>query len=153
MAHLPGEKFSSGKTIVECYEPIFFRNTMIKESYINSAAKDGSALFMTEALDQKAQKKEDDPHATRESLNIRRWMQTDYTPEESPKKIRRIITYSTSPDFSTYISLPVNLYMRGAFGLYMGTGTPPSFYVNDKDYEGITDKEHFIVGKGYVKSK
>lgn len=153
MACLPGEKFSSGKKIVECYEPIFFRNTMIKESYINNASKDGNAVFMTQALDQKTQKKEDNPRATRESLNIRRWIQTDYTPEESPKKIGRIITYSTSPDFSTYTSLPINLYMRGAYGLYMGTGTPPSFYFNDKNYDSIIDKEHFIVGKGYVKSK
>ena len=108
---------------------------------------------MTICLDQKAQKIADDPNATRESLNVRHWIQTDFTPETTPKKIGRIITYSTSPDFSTYTSLPVNLYMRGAFGMNMNSMSSVHFYFNAKTNDCITDKEHFIVGGGHVKKK
>lgn len=153
LACLPGEKFSTGKEIKECYEPIFFYNKVIGESYAKSYAKSGYERGMTICLDQKAQKIADDPNATRESLNVRHWIQTDFTPETTPKKIGRIITYSTSPDFSTYTSLPVNLYMRGAFGMNMNSMSSVHCYFNDKTYDCITDKEHFIVGGGHVKKK
>lgn len=147
---LPGEKFSTGKEIVECYEPIYFRNKIIPDSWVKSYTKNGDATSMTVCIDQSEQKVQDAPEATRESLNICRWLQTDFTPENTPKKIGRIITYSTSPDFSTYYSLPVNLYMRGAFGLNFNSFGSVYFYFNDKTYDCITDKEHFIVGGGYV---
>lgn len=151
LACLPGEKFSSGKEILECYEPIFFYHRTFSESRAIEIARRGDLSSITVSLDQKSQKIGDNPQATRESMNIRRWMQTDYTPQESPKKIGRVITYSISPDFLTYTSLPITLYLRGGFGLNMSS--PNIYWFNDRTYDGITDKQHLIVGEGYVKSK
>lgn len=148
-ATLPGEKYSNGKEIIELYEPFYFHNKKWRETDMSQYAE-----HLTVAVDHKAQKVGDDPQATVKSLNVRKWMQTDYTPENTPKKIGRIITYSTSPDFTTYTSLPVNLYMRAAFGVTVpkiNAGFKIIPFYDDKDFNGIIDKDHFIVGRGYVK--
>lgn len=147
---LPGEKVSNGKNIIEMYEPIYFNNEPWTDSAVNRAYNYGTE-HLTVAIDKNTQKVGDDPKATTKSLNVRKWMQTDFTPENTPKKIGRIITYSTSPDFSTFTSLPVNLFMRGAFGVTMNTISYfriPSY--DDKNYNCILDDEHFIVSHGYV---
>lgn len=148
---LPGSKVSNGKKILECYEPIYFYNPHVSDSRKSDALKYEMLNMVTIGEDVSQQKVLDDQSATRETLNIRRWIQTDYTLDETPKKIGRLITYSTSPDFSTYTTLPVNLYMRGAFGINLNGSA--YFYFNDKTYNCITDKEHFITGYGIVKKK
>lgn len=152
---LPGTKVSNGKKILECYEPIYFYNPDLSElRKVSNVMK--FELHMTISEDISQQKILDNQNATRETLNIGRWAQTDYALDDTPKKIGRLITYSTSPDFSTYTTLPVNLYMRGAFGINLDGISLKGrsyFYFNDKTYDCITDKEHFITGYGVVKKK
>lgn len=158
---LPCEKNSYKDRIDECFEPFYFNNVKWDEIEEDFAVRSGDSEpdLLTIVLDKRSQKIGDNENCTNKDLNIKKWIQTDFSPENSPKKIGRIITYSTSPDFSTFISLPINIYMRGAFGI-----TPPSYTGTrntkagdarfiDKNYDCIVDKEHFLVGRGYVKSK
>ncbi len=146
---MPGRKVSNGKTILECYEPIYFSQKKIGEAYEKYYLKDGWVPELTLVEDMKAQKVADDQAASRESLEIRRWMQTDYTPETTPKKLGWVVTYSTQPDFSRYTSLPVHMFMRGAFGLNVNSNSYYIYY-NAKTYDPSPNHEYMITGKGRV---
>lgn len=146
---LPGLKVSNGKEIVECYEPFYFSNAEMTTGRGGMVKNILGVEAVTIAEDKKVQRVPDMRTATRETLDIHPWVQTNYTPEQSPKHIGRIITYSTSPDFSTFTSLPVKMYMRGAYGI-KGTGFVVTEF-NDNTYEPIADYEHLIVGPGSVK--
>lgn len=155
---LPAGKYSTGQKIVDCYEPFLFYNPKLTEVDYYAINLIGTPDLATIALDKKTQMANDNEKITETTLNIGKWSQTDFTPETTPKKIGRIITYSKSPDFSTSTSLPVNLYMRGAFGVTPTLADHDIQRVikhrfDDKNYSGITDKEHFIVGVGLVKKK
>ena len=146
---LPGLKVSNGKEIVECYEPLYFSNTDMKVGRGGMVKTILGTQELTIMEDKKMQRVPDSRTATCASLDIHPWIQTNYQPAESPKKTGRIITYSTSPDFSTYTSLPVKLYIRGAYGI-KGTGWVQTEF-NDETYEPIEDYEHLIIGSGAVK--
>ena len=150
---LPGDKVSNGTNIKECYEPLLFNNKGIDNaSMALGMARDVMEKLETTQLtilqDGQSQKIQDSPNATSSSLGICRWHQTSYSPENSPKKIGRIITYSTSPDFSTYTVLPVNIYMRGAFGVKVMLVGDDLY--SAENYNVITDNDHFLVGPGFV---
>lgn len=54
---------------------------------------------------------------------------------------RYLITYSTDPNFSTYVQLPIELFLRGVLGnTYWAKSGQPNFEVGD----------NLIVGFGYV---
>lgn len=145
---MPGRKVTNGKTILECYEPIFFCQRRANGSMEKYALKQEDVRSLTIIEDQMAQKVADDQSATRESLGIKHWMQTDYTPENTPKKLGWIITYSTRPDFSRYTSLPVNMYMRGSFGLNMLSKV--YLYYNSKTYDPSPNPDYMITGGGQI---
>lgn len=151
---LPGEKVSNGSKIIECYEPFLFNN-QDPQARLNSLGmsrvvmeKMGTAVY-TMIQDGENQQVKDNESLTSTSLGIGRWHQTSFTPENSPKKIGRVITYSTSPDFKTYTSLPVKLYMRGAFGVKVMVVGDDLF--TEEWYDVIKDKSHYIVGDGRIK--
>lgn len=145
---MPGMKVSDGKKIIECMEPIYFLNSTRNQA---EARYSNTRLKLTISEDVKMQKVGDMPDVKVEDLCIPHWDYREFTPGDTPKRIGRAITYSTSPDFSTYTTLPVNLYMRGAFGCYVMYSH--QFYLNDKDFEPIADLEHLITGIGTVKKK
>lgn len=147
---LPGMKVSDGTTIHECIEPIYFSNLPAAEAVTASMIKNNVYVVrLAIAEDQRLQKVSDNPAATRDNLAIPRWGQKNFTPDNSPKRIGRIITYSMSPDFSTFKSLPINLYIRGAFGIRLIWEDQRFF--NDKHFNPVADSEHFIIGIGKVK--
>ena len=150
--YLPGDKVSNGVNIVECYEPFLFNNSSNETISIGmnrDAMEKLESLNLTILQDEKTQSVKDNQELSSTSLDIGLWNQTSFTPENTPKKIGRIITYSTSPDFSTYTSLPVSIFMRGAFGLKVMFVGDDLFTV--PSYDVITDKAHFIVGPGFIK--
>ena len=142
---MPGRKISNGKKILECYEPLYFK----QKKYPRNILSGSHMPYVSCLADQEAQRVPDDQLATRETLNVRRWVQTDFTPENSPKKVGWLITYSTSPDFAAYTSLPVNMFMRGAFG--MNWNSPILGYYNSKTYTLDENYDYMIVGVGEVK--
>lgn len=146
---LPGFKVSNGKEIVECYEPFYFSNTDMKVGRGGMVKTIGGSQDLTISEDKSHQRVPDMRNATSSSLDIHPWMQTNYSPENSPKHIGRVITYSTTPDFSTFTSLPVKLFLRGAYGL-KGTGFTVTEF-NDATYEDIPNYDYLIVGPGSVK--
>ena len=66
-----------------------------------------------------------------------------YTEENSPSKYRRIITYSTNPNFDTYTRLNVCIFWKGVLGEYHSS--LKYLQVNDIDMQA-TDWKHLIVG-------
>ena len=66
-----------------------------------------------------------------------------YTEENSPSKYRRIITYSTNPNFDTYTRLNVCIFWKGVLGEYYSS--LKYLQVNDIDMQA-TDWKHLIVG-------
>lgn len=147
--YLPGLKVSNGKEIIECYEPFYFSNTEMKTGRGGMIKTVLRSQDLTISEDKSNQRVPDMRNATSKSLDIHPWMQTNYTPENSPKHIGRVITYSTTPDFSTFTSLPVKLFLRGAYGI-KGIGFNVVDF-NDETYGVIPDYEYFIVGPGSVK--
>lgn len=148
---LPGMKVTDGANIHECLEPFHLCNEKAFQSSLSSIGKNAYIVQRTLEADQKMQRVPDDPNATGEKLAICRWGEKSFTPQDSPKHIGRIITYSTSPDFATYTSLPVNLYMRGAFGI-KPIWKDQIFY-NDKHFEPSADAEYLIIGYGSIRKK
>ncbi len=147
---LPGMKVSDGTNFHECIEPIYFCNLPASEAVTNSMVRNNSYVVkLAIAEDQRLQKVPDAQNATRDNLAIPRWGQKNFTSANSPKHIGRIITYSLSPDFSTFKSLPVNLYIRGAFGIKLIMEDQRFF--NEKRFAPVADPEHLIIGCGKVK--
>lgn len=58
-----------------------------------------------------------------------------YDENNSIAKSRRIITYSTVSDFSTYSRLNIELYVRAALGLYYTLWTEPKLGLRINDYD------------------
>lgn len=148
---LPGMKVTDGANIQECLEPIYFSNSNMLLDALSSVGKNSQIVPMTLEADKKLQRVPDDPGLTVDKLAICRWGEKSFTPQDSPKHIGRIITYSTSPDFATYTSLPVNLYMRGAFGI-KPIWKDQLFY-NDKHFDPTADSEYLIIGYGNLRKK
>lgn len=130
-AFLPGTKELSGKDIKEIQDTYSFVNRE-KEAEFPQTFKNLRSL------------KEDIP-GNAHDLNIRQWETTKFGYEESPKRIKRIVTYSTRPDFKTYTCLPIELYLSSVFG-------SPSRHDSLKNFE-FTDLQHAIFGIGYTGKK
>lgn len=66
-----------------------------------------------------------------------------YTEQNTPSVYRRIITYSTTPDFKTYTKLNFSLYLKGVLGEYQSGGcvnsNPVVMESTHWDYLIITD--------------
>jgi len=97
------------------------------------------------------QTKPDDISVTRDNFGVTRWVQKNLSSAESPKHMQRMITYSTSPNFETYTTLPINLYMSGAYGIYTGASGVNTLF-NPNDYE-LNKPEIPLVGIGFLGKK
>lgn len=91
----------------------------------------------------------DDAGWTRDKLAAPLGWTRSFSEAESPKKLTRLITYSTNPDFTTYTILPVSIYLRGVIGSNL-RNVPNSY--NPEQFE-CTDDSHLIWGLGQVKKK
>lgn len=132
-AYLPGTKELSGNQIEEIQDSFCFVNQYKKDEF----------AFTFEDL----RSKEEDIPGNVTDLNIRQWETTEFDYEQSPKRVKRIVTYSTRQDFATYTSLPIELYLSSAFG-----------FVRNQKVDGLkhydfTDLSHAIFGLGYAKKK
>lgn len=50
------------------------------------------------------------------ALNLTQWAPLDFTPDDTVKRMKRLITYSTRPDFAEYTTVPINLYVSRIMG-------------------------------------
>lgn len=53
---------------------------------------------------------------TAEALDIKQWTTRDFSESNSPVTMSRLVTYSTDPEFSTYTTLPIKLYVGEIIG-------------------------------------
>ena len=143
---MPGRKVTNGKKILECAEVFYFMNN----SSLLSSNRTSNNIYARSIYNElEAQKYPDNPRLTRKGTGIGYWTQIYFTAENSPKTTKRMITYSTKPDFSTYTTLPIYLYMSGAYGLDSGSlskvqklYTAPNYNINK---EGTP-----LVGSGWL---
>lgn len=146
---MPGRKVSTGKNILECLEQFYFYNRTATNW--NYYLKSEYIPFLSLAHDITHQTKPDDTSVTRDNFGVARWVQKNLSPTESPKHMQRMITYSTSPNFETYTTLPINLYMSGAYGIYTGAWGVNTLF-NPNDYE-LNKQGLPLVGMGYIGKK
>lgn len=131
-AYLPGTKELSGNKIEELQDSFSFVNQDRGKTWAYEELKNLKENLPGNAID----------------LNIRQWESTEFNYEQSPKRIKRIVTYSTQQDFATYTSLPVELYLSAVFGRTKKSG---EFWVHDfKDFE-FTNLPYAIFGLGCIK--
>ncbi len=151
--YMPPVKFSDGSKILEQYDVYFLRNTDVR---VNSGLISASAML------QKYDESKpyynaytsagalDDESWTRDKLAAPLGWTRSFSEAESPKKVTRLITYSTDQDFTTYTILPVSVYLRGVIGSSQRWNVPDSY--NPEKFE-CTDESHLIWGLGQVKKK
>lgn len=145
--YMPPMKYASGNDLREDYETLYFRTTPLggamtrdgdmrrydgNKGYVHSLEEDGL----------------DNARYTRDEMKAPIGQTRVFGEEDTPKKLRRIIMYSTSPSFSTYTNIEFTLYMRGAFGGSLRWNVPVDYAASlfDNEYDG-----HLLVGAGVVK--
>lgn len=72
-----------------------------------------------------------------EELDLQENAFVKFTPENSPKKIKFIFTYSTTPDFAEYYTIESDLYLKNIFG----AGGRSNFI---KDPGEAFESKHFV---------
>ncbi len=55
---------------------------------------------------------------TANAIKLKENQSVSFSENETPKIYKYLISYSTSPDFSTYTSLPIEIYLKGFLGKY-----------------------------------
>lgn len=150
--YMPPVKFSDGSKILEQYDVYFLRNTDVRAN---------TGMVSLSTMLQKSDESKpyynaytapgalDDAGWTRDKLAAPLGWTRSFSEAESPKKLTRLITYSTNPDFTTYTILPVSIYLRGVIGSNL-RNVPNSY--NPEQFE-CTDDSHLIWGLGQVKKK
>lgn len=58
----------------------------------------------------------DMPGLSAKAVNLTQWTTLDFTPDNTVKRAKRLVTYSTRLDFAEYTTLPVNLYVKRLMG-------------------------------------
>lgn len=148
--YLPPVKFSGGDKILEEYEVLYFRTTRFETSLLTG---EGDARRYDELKPYFHAIEEtggfDDSSVTKDVIQAPLGWIRDFNEEDTPKKISRIITYSTSPDFETYTVLPITLYIRGVMGSNNLKGVPTSY----TDLFETSDKSRLLWGTGHVEDR
>lgn len=127
--YLPGHLVKDGDRSLAYYEPLYFRSKIFNpwfEEYKNDQAKCyRAALAAPHGLDKGTH--------TRADIAAMPGEYTVKTPENTPKRIKKVIVYSTSPQFETSTELPLDMYIRGV----MGDVTQPYKWAPVGDPEGL----------------
>lgn len=149
---MPPMKYTDGSTLREDYETLYIRTYPIGggpllTSDIDLRRYDGNKGFV-HSIDQEGGL--DDARLTRDVLKAPMGWVKEFSEAESPKKLKRLITYSTSPNFSTYTCLDFTLYVRGVMGSNPQWNVPKEY---DTKYLECDDESHLIIGVGMVRKK
>lgn len=85
-----------------------------------------------------------------DKLSINRYeFKVLYDENNAVAKSRRIITYSTTPDFSTYSRLNIEFYLRALLGININV--PSGAYITE-DNCIVTNWDYLLVGASYYKT-
>lgn len=145
---MPPMKYVDGTSVREDYESLYIRTFPVggaltadgdlrrydaNKGYVHMLEQDGGI---------------DDARLTRDVLKAPLGHIRDFSEEDSPKQLKRIITYSVTPDFSTYSCIGYTMYVRGIMGSSQRWNVPSDY---STQYLQIDDEEHLLVGVGSVK--
>ena len=85
------------------------------------------------------------------SLDVKMYEYKDVCTEQNTTSMyKRIITYSTSPDFSTYKRLSVGIYLKGFLG---GNRNMPVLMIPHPSLLDVTDWDYLIIGQHVFKQQ
>lgn len=147
--YLPPMKYASGNDLREDYETLYFRNYPLggpmtrdgdmrrydgNKGYVHTIDEDGL----------------DNGQYNKDNIKAPIGRMREISENDSPKKLRRIITYSTSSTFATYSSIDFTLYIRGVFGGNLRWNAPADYSTNLLVSD---DDTHLLIGAGHVKKK
>ncbi len=148
---LPPIKYSDNGKIREAYESLYYRTYPLNDSPLMGESKlhnfDSTSGFSYHLHKEGGV---DDASITKDIIRAPLGITRSIPEAESPKKLRRLITYSTSPDFEKYTTLDFTLYLRGVMGS-SGRWNVPQGY--DPKYVETSDLSHLLYGIGQVKKK
>lgn len=146
---LPPIKYTDNGKIKEAYESLYYRTypivpLMNGNNFHKFASTSGFYYYLH------TEDGVDDASITKEDIRAPLGLTRLISEEESPKKLRRLITYSASPDFEKYTTLDFTLYIRGVMGSSQRWNVPLGY--NPK-YVETSDLDHLLYGVGQVKKK
>lgn len=147
---MPPMKYADGSTLREDYETLYIRTYPIGGPLTSDGdyrRYDGNKGFV-HSVDQEGGV--DDARLTRDVIKAPMGWIREFSETDSPKRLKRLFTYSTSPTFSSYTCLDFTLYVRGVMGSNQQWNVPRDY---DKTYLECDDENHLIVGIGMVKKK
>lgn len=147
---MPPMKYADGSSFREDFEVLYIRTIPLKGILTSDGDMrryDATKGFVHQ-LEQKGGIDSDD--LTSEVIQAPLGHIREFSEDDSPKKLRRIITYSTEADFSTYSSVEYTMYVRGVMGSSIRWNVP---YDYDLNYLKVEDPEHLLLGVGKVKKK
>lgn len=81
-----------------------------------------------------------DKSMTKESIPLQKWQTTDLGESQMDFADKRIITYSTVPDFSQYTSIEFGVYLRALYGIGSFKGYQTRFCMRITDDFIVSDK-------------
>lgn len=145
---MPPMKYVDGSTMREDYESLYIRTfplggALTSDGDMRRADANKGYAHM---VDQPGGI--DNPGLTRDVIKAPLGHIRDFSESETPKQLRRIITYSTSADFATYTCMEYTLYVRGVMGSNIRWNVPTDYNTN---YLTTDDAEHLLLGIGTVK--
>lgn len=146
---MPPMKYVDGSSLREDYESLYLRTYPLGGAMTSDgdmARCDGNKGFV-HILDEDGL---DDARLTREVLQPPLGHVRKFSEQDSPKKLKRLITYSTSPEFSTYSCIEYTMYVRGIMGANPLWDVPKGYQTNRLQTD---DEAHLLVGVGSVKKK
>lgn len=149
--YMPPVKFSNGSKIIDQFDVFFFRTTDVPK---NSMGVEGDFLRFDESRPyfnaMSAPGALDDAEWNRDRIAAPLGWPREFTEADSPKKLMRLITYSTNQDFSTYTVLPVSIFLRGVVGSSQRWNVPKDY---NPAYFECSDENHLIWGLGQVRKQ
>ncbi|MCH5226780.1 MAG: hypothetical protein J1F16_03050 [Muribaculaceae bacterium] len=147
--YMPPIKFSEGDKIIDEFEVLYLRNKTLSSNPLTS---EGDLRRFDEVKPYfhavESSGGLDKASFNKDNIQAPMGWVKDFSEEESPKTISRLITYSTSPDFETYTTIPIILYIRGVMGSNERYNVP-KFY--DRTHLESSDDAHLLWGFGSVK--
>lgn len=145
---MPPMKYVDGSSMREDYESLYIRTfplggALTTDGDMRRADANKGYVHM---VDQPGGI--DDARLTRDVIKASLGHIREFSETDTPKQLRRIVTYSTEPDFATYTCVEYTLYVRGVMGSNMRWNVPADYNTN---YLTTDDPEHLLLGVGVVK--
>lgn len=144
---LPPSKYVKDNEIREDYDVLYFTTVKTTPNRGGIGLLGAVNSFNDAYLQAVEEGGLDDPNITKDVLKAPRGWLREFDEAESPKTVRRIITYSTSPNFDTYTAINLGLYIRAVMGSSLTWNVPVNY---DTKYLTTDDEKHLIVGLGKV---